>query len=213
MERIYKEGDLISRIEGNPDIFQICKGYLNRVHQEAIIVELRNILRVTPLFTPTMKDGTPFRYKMSNCGTYGWMADKKGYRYEKTHPNGETWLKMPIAVELACRLLVPQLDPQSCLINVYEQAQSLGLHQDNTEEVEAPIVSISLGAPALFYIGDATRHGKLHPYNLESGDVLIMSGKYRNFFHKVDSPVNDGPAFMKTGVRVNLTIRQVYPVK
>jgi alkylated DNA repair protein (DNA oxidative demethylase) len=212
MERYYDETSLIPQIINNDDILQVCKGYLNHDTQRVLAEQIRNILKVTPLFQPTMKDGTPFKYQMSNCGLYGWLADKSGYRYDVQHPNGLVWRDMPDTVKIICRILVPYLRPETCLINVYKEGQSLGLHRDESEKSDAPIVSISLGASALFYLGGALRSDPISKtILLRSGDILIMSGKYRHFYHKVGSPEKDGPAFMKdAGVRVNLTIRQVY---
>lgn len=112
-----------------------------------------------------MRGGVPFRYRMTNCGTLGWVAQNGRYYYTDTHPVTKTpWATMPsslqaIAWAIATQFGEPDYEPQSCLINVYQgNKQSLGLHQDNSEKrLDRMIISLSLGATGIFCLGGFKR--------------------------------------------------------
>ncbi|WP_072319909.1 alpha-ketoglutarate-dependent dioxygenase AlkB [Microcystis aeruginosa] len=92
---------------------------------------------------------------------------------------------------------------RTCLINKYTENSSLGLHQDNTEKnLQAPIISISLGATGIFQIGGFKRSDPIKEIALESGAILILSGEDRMRFHGLKKITNG----LK---RINLTIRQI----
>ena len=82
--------------------------------------------------------------------------------------------------------------PDACLINRYEPGAQLSLHQDKDElDFAAPIVSVSLGLPAIFLFGGPKRADKPRRYRLEHGDVVVWGGPSRLFFHGV-APLADG---------------------
>ena len=71
--------------------------YLDRVAQEALRDDLREIVRAAPLFQPRMpRTGKAFSVRMTNCGPLGWVSDIAGYRYQPRHPDtGAPWPDMP----------------------------------------------------------------------------------------------------------------------
>ena len=69
--------------------------------------------------------------------------------------------------------------PDACLINRYEPGARLTLHQDRNErDYTAPIVSVSLGLPAVFLFGGATRKERPRRMRLESGDIVVWGGSH-----------------------------------
>jgi len=54
----------------------------------------------------------------------------------------------------------------------------MGMHVDNDEnDLRAPVVSVSLGDPAMFRIGGQKRGGKTQGLKLMSGDVVVLAGE------------------------------------
>ena len=190
-------------------------GFLDRAAQEALREEIRAALAEAPLYQPRMpKTGKPFSVRMSNCGPLGWVSDETGYRYQPIHPDtGRPWPPIPKSLLAAWAKLAPgAAPPEACLINVYDSKARLGLHQDRGErELSAPIVSLSLGDPALFRIGGLTRDAPTRSFRLESGDALTFGGPARLVFHGVDRIVRGGSTLLPDGGRINLTLRRVTP--
>ncbi len=151
---------------------------------------------------------------MTNCGAVGWVTDRSGYRYDPCDPgNGRPWPAMPaafadVAARAAARAGYEGFAPDSCLINLYEPGARLSLHQDRNEsDFAAPIVSVSLGLPAIFLFGGLTRTDPPRRVRLDHGDVAVWGGPARLAFH--------GVAALKNGChpilgrrRVNLTFRK-----
>ncbi len=111
---------------------------------------------------------------MSNCGPLGWVSDEAGYRYQPNHPDtGLPWPAIPQSLLAAWAELAPDAPPpEACLINFYDAKARMGLHQDRDEQaLSAPVVSLSLGDPALFRIGGLTRDAPTRSFRLESGDA------------------------------------------
>jgi alkylated DNA repair protein (DNA oxidative demethylase) len=161
---------------------------------------------------------TPGGYRMSvamaNCGSLGWVTDRTGYRYDPIDPEtGEPWPSMPasflgLAQGAAAEAGFPDFVPDACLINRYEPGAKLSLHQDKDEhDFTAPIVSVSLGAPATFLFGGFDRAGKTQRVPLTHGDVVVWGGPARLRYHGV-LPLKAGhhPAFGEN--RLNLTFRK-----
>ena len=99
--------------------------------------------------------------------------------------------------------------PDVCLINRYEVGTRLTLHRDHDErDRRAPIVSVSLGLPAIFLFGGMKRTDKPQRYRLEHGDVVVWGGADRLRFHGV-LPVKPGHHPVVGGQRLNLTFRKV----
>jgi DNA oxidative demethylase len=63
----------------------------------------------------------------------------------------------------------------------------MGLHQDkDEEELEAPVVSLSLGDTALFRYGGLERDDPTRSIRLRSGDAIVFGGPARLIFHGID---------------------------
>lgn len=198
-----------------PDGFAHYPLYFDTAQQQALIDAVREGVKHAPFFTPRMpRTGQPLSVVMSNFGTLGWVTDKdRGYRYEPVHPKtGRPW---PVLPDLLSRLWQDVTDypalPEACLINWYRQGAKMGPHIDNDEyAIRAPVVSISLGDPALFRIGSQTRGGKTSGIKLFSGDVVVMAGQARQCYHSVSRIYYGESALVPKGGRINLTLRRVF---
>ena len=151
---------------------------------------------------------------MSNCGSVGWVSDRRGYRYENRDPlSGQPWPPLPaIFRELALHAAraggFPDFLPDACLINRYRPGARMTLHQDKDEcDMGAPIVSVSLGLPAIFLLGGETRGERQQRVPLEHGDVLVWGGPARLRYHGI-LPVRMGRHEQWGGERINLTFRR-----
>lgn len=185
--------------------------------QRDLVVLCRDIIRRSPLFIGQMRNGARFKYSMTSAGQCGWLAQKgRGFFYSEKHPDGRAWPAIPdqivdIANRYARTAGCTEYTPQTLLINVYQSGSTLGLHQDIDEQVNKPVVSISLGLPATFLVGGEQRTDPTEELTLCSGDVMVMANEHRFNFHGVkrihSSPLPD-LGFLKP-VRLNLTVRQV----
>ncbi|MBU6419329.1 MAG: DNA oxidative demethylase AlkB [Proteobacteria bacterium] len=151
---------------------------------------------------------------MTNCGAAGWVSDAKGYRYARQDPlSGGAWPEMPdlfrdLAMRGAAAGGFTGFVPDMALINRYEPGAKMTLHQDIDErDFSAPIVSVSLGLPAVFLWGGLNRTEKPARLPLTSGDVLVWGGAARKFFHGI-APVKPGVHELTGAARLNLTFRQ-----
>jgi DNA oxidative demethylase len=187
--------------------------YLDRSAQERLLEAVRTVARAAPLFTPRMpRTGKPFSVRMTNCGPLGWVSDRDGYRYQPTHPDtGEPWPAMPEMVLAAWeRLSGYPRAPDACLVNVYDRAAKMGLHQDRDEkELAAPVVSLSLGETALFRYGGVERTAPTRSVKLRSGDAIVFGGPARLIFHGIDRLYAGSSDLLPQGGRLNLTLRKV----
>ena len=191
--------------------FQIYKHFLSLEAQQQMVHDLREVVRTAPLFRPDTPYGKPMSVRMTAAGTYGWFADKRGYRYIDTHPSGRPWPAIPSSV-LGVWDAVTGLErrPECCLINYYDADAKMGLHQDRDEaDFQWPVVSISLGDEALFRIGNTTRGGKTESLWLQSGDVVVMGDAARLTYHGVDRIRGGSSGLLEKGGRINLTLRVV----
>lgn len=151
---------------------------------------------------------------MSNCGALGWVSDRRGYRYEPLDPDsGRPWPPMPgvfsqLAASAAAEAGYPCFAPDACLINRYLPGTRLSLHQDRDERDRGqPIVSVSLGVPALFQFGGNRRSDPLQRVPLGHGDVVVWGGPARLAFHGV-LPLKPAQHPLLGERRINLTFRR-----
>jgi alkylated DNA repair protein (DNA oxidative demethylase) len=187
--------------------------FFDRAAQEALRDEVLAILEAAPPFRPRMpRTAKPFSVLMSNCGSLGWVADERGYRYQATHPEtGRPWPSIPSRLVRAFAALAPDAPPpEACLINLYDPAARMGLHQDrDEEEPAAPVVSFSLGDTALFRVGGLQRNAPTRSFRLASGDAMSLGGESRLAFHGVDRIIAGSSTLLPEGGRINLTLRRV----
>ncbi|MEQ8813409.1 MAG: DNA oxidative demethylase AlkB [Thalassobaculum sp.] len=161
---------------------------------------------------------TPGGFRMSaamtNCGSAGWVTDRKGYRYAPADPeSGRPWPAIPavflrLAADAAAEAGYPGFLPDACLVNRYAPGAKLSLHQDRDEaDYDHPIVSVSLGLPATFQFGGPKRADPVRRIRLEHGDVVAWGGPSRLFHHGVLT-LKDGDHPATGRARINLTLRK-----
>ena len=191
---------------------RLYKSALDRAAQEALLSELREILREAPLFRPTMpRSGKPLSARMSNCGALGWVSDVSGYRYQAEHPDtGRPWPAMPQSIFGLWRdYSGHDSEPDACLINYYDPTSKMGAHQDRDEvDFSAPILSVSLGDSCRFRYGGVSRGGPTEAIKLDSGDILVFGGPARKMFHGVDKIFSGTSTLFSPPGRINLTLRR-----
>lgn len=190
---------------------EIRKGYLDRSAQEALLADLREVVRVAPMFAPVTRWGKEMSVRMTSAGRYGWITDRRGYRYERRHPEGLDWPPIPDRVLFIWRDVTGlSRSPDCCLVNWYREGARMGLHQDRDEaDFSWPVLSVSLGDSALFRIGNAERGGPTESVWLDSGDVAVLGGEARLLFHGVDRIRFGSSTLLEKGGRLNLTLRVV----
>lgn len=196
--------------------FRILPGHFNAAEQAELVEAVLAAIKAAPLFQPVMpRTGQPLSVKMTNMGSLGWIADRKGYRYEPAHPvSGAPWPPLPAALVGLWQDVAGWPDlPEACLVNVYGPDARMGLHVDADEDMlDAPVVSVSLGDRARFRLGGPQRSSPSSSVLLSSGDVVVLGGASRRFFHGVDR-IYPGtstllPYPFRPG-RINLTLRRV----
>lgn len=158
--------------------------------------------------------GQTMSVHMSSCGALGWISDRRGYRYVPADPaSGRPWPPLPqllghLAGTAATAAGYPGFVPDACLINRYDPGSRMSLHQDRDErDLDAPIVSVSLGLPARFLWGGLARSERTVKVPLLHGDVLVWGGPDRLRFHGVQ-PIQEGSHPLTGACRINLTLRR-----
>jgi len=179
-----------------------------------LLCAIEEVRRHAPLRKMVTPGGHTMSVAMTNCGELGWVTDRRGYRYQPHDPiGGAAWPAMPpvfrtCAADAAALGGYGDFMPDACLINCYEPGARLSLHQDRNEiDLAQPIVSVSLGLPAVFLFGGLRRSDPPRRIRLEHGDVVVWGGATRMAFHGVAAlPDGEHPA---TGrCRINLTFRK-----
>ena len=180
----------------------------------AIFAALQNVISEAPFRHMVTPGGFRMSVAMSNCGSYGWLTDRTGYRYDVTDPeSGKRWPPMPgvfmeLAQNAAARVGFEDFEPDACLGNRYEPGARLSLHQDKNErDFSAPIVSVSLGIPAMFLWGGLRREDRPVRVPLTHGDVMVWGGPSRLRYHGV-LPLKEGNHPVAGRYRINLTFRK-----
>jgi len=182
--------------------------------ESAILSALEDVLAHSPFRNMVTPGGHVMSVAMTNCGQAGWVTDRSGYRYTAIDPgSGRPWPAMPAAfAELAAGAASDAgfagFVPDACLINRYEPGAKLSLHQDRDErDLDAPIVSVSLGVPAVFLWGGLERSERPRRIPLWHGDVVVWGGPSRLVYHGV-LPVKDAVHESQGRRRINLTFRK-----
>lgn len=182
--------------------------------ERRLLDDLEGIVHASALRHMVTPGGFRMSVAMTNAGTLGWISDGSGYRYSPVDPDsGRAWPKMPssfarLATNAATRAGFSGFVADACLVNRYEPGARLTLHQDKDErDFSAPIVSVSLGLPAIFLFGGTTRKARPERYRLEHGDVVVWGGADRLRYHGV-LPLADAEHALLGRARVNLTFRK-----
>ena len=191
----------------------VLRGFA-RANAAELVAAVDAITASAPFRNMMTPGGFRMSVGMTNCGRAGWVTDRKGYRYEPVDPvTGNPWPQMP---EVFRRLAegaplaggYPGFQPDACLINLYEPGTRLSLHRDENErDLSAPIVSVSLGLPAIFLFGGNHRNDRSRRVPLESSDIVVWGGPDRLVYHGV-APLPDGNDPLTGSRRINLTFRK-----
>lgn len=179
-----------------------------------LLADLADVVTAAPFRHMITPGGFRMSVAMTSCGALGWVTDRTGYRYEAEDPeSGRAWPRMPgsflrLAMAAATRAGFEGFVPDACLVNRYEPGAKLSLHQDKDErDFGAPIVSVSLGIPAVFLFGGFMRTEKPVRVLLTHGDVAVWGGPARLRYHGV-LPLGEGHHPLVGGHRINLTFRK-----
>jgi alkylated DNA repair protein (DNA oxidative demethylase) len=211
--------DLLSSLEAAPAVERLSGAAVvfrrfahGKVH--GLVAKVNEITASAPFRNMITPGGFRMSVGMTNCGRAGWVTDRKGYRYELVDPvTGDPWPPMPdafhhLATSAAAAAGYPGFAPDACLINLYEPGTRLSLHRDENErDLTAPIVSVSLGLPAIFLFGGNRRSDRPRRIPLECGDVVVWGGPDRLVYHGV-APLADGADPLTGDRRINLTFRK-----
>jgi alkylated DNA repair protein (DNA oxidative demethylase) len=182
--------------------------------EAALLAAVEEVAKQAPFRHMVTPGGFRMSVAMTNCGSLGWVTDRTGYRYDAVDPeSGRNWPRMPdsflrLAQDAAMQAGFGRFVPDACLVNRYEPGTRLSLHQDrNEQDFGAPIVSVSLGIPAVFLFGGTVRADKTQRVPLAHGDVVVWGGPARLRYHGV-LPLKEGHHPLVGGCRINLTFRK-----
>ena len=180
----------------------------------ALLAAVAEVTEQAPWRHLTTPGGFRMSVSMTSCGPLGWVSDRRGYRYDPIDPDsGRPWPPMPevfmrLAQTAARQAGFEGFEPDACLINRYVPGARLTLHQDRDErDGHSPIVSVSLGLPAIFQFGGPSRGDPKQRITLVHGDVVVWGGPARFFFHGV-LPLKGGCHSLTGEQRINLTFRR-----
>ena len=184
--------------------------------QQALLMDLHQIIADAPFRNMVTPGGFTMSVAMTNCGTLGWVTDRTGYRYTAHDPvSDKSWPAIPLsfmqlAQQAASEAGFDDFLPDACLINQYKVGARMSLHQDKNElDFTQPIVSVSLGLPAIFQFGGLKRADKTIRIPLNHGDVVVWGGDSRLRFHGVLPLKADAHILPALGEhRINLTFRK-----
>ena len=191
--------------------FKLFPFALDVAAQQALATEVLAATRAAPAYRPVTPGGKAMSVRMTNLGPLGWTTDSRGYRYEAVHPlTGAPWPSMPQSLlNLWERLAGAAAPPDACLVNIYDAEARMGLHQDKDEaDFDIPVLSVSLGDTAVFRLGGPRRGDPTRTLKLASGDVCLLSGPARLWFHGVDRILPGSSRLIPGGGRINLTLRR-----
>jgi alkylated DNA repair protein (DNA oxidative demethylase) len=191
--------------------FRLISGAIGPAAQSALIEAVLAGARAAPFYRPMTPSGKLMSVEQTSFGAYGWTTDARGYRYESIHPlTGQPWPPMPQSLlELWALHAGDAAAPDSCLVNLYRDGAKMGLHTDSDEEdLTVPVLSVSLGDTAVFRLGGPARGDPSRTVRLNSGDVSLLAGPSRRFFHGVDRILAGSSRLVPGGGRINLTLRR-----
>lgn len=175
---------------------------------------LQAVITQAPFRHMVTPGGQRMSVALTNCGALGWSSDTRGYRYSALDPDsGQPWPTLPapfmqLAQDAARQAGFADFTPDACLINRYQPGARMSLHQDRNErDLSAPIVSVSLGIPAVFLWGGQRRADRAERVPLFHGDVAVWGGVDRLRFHGV-APLKEDTHPLLGAMRINFTFRR-----
>ncbi|MBO4969190.1 MAG: DNA oxidative demethylase AlkB [Pseudomonas sp.] len=212
---LFAEQDLQqpARVERISDQAFALRGFALPKAKE-LLAALDSVLLQAPLRQMQTPGGYTMSARLSSCGALGWTTDRDGYHYSPLDPlSARPWPAMPgvflaLAAAAASSAGFSGFVPDSCLINAYAPGAKMSLHQDKNERCHtAPIVSISLGLPAIFQFGGFERSDPTQRIALFHGDIMVWGGVDRLRYLGV-MPIKPGHHSLLGEQRINITLRQ-----
>jgi alkylated DNA repair protein (DNA oxidative demethylase) len=203
----------LGAVEPLPPGAALLRGFATPI-DTALADVVRNVSAAAPFRQMITPGGFKMSVAMTNCGAFGWVSDESGYRYSPTDPGtGRAWPGLPpVLADLASRAAAAAgfggFTPDACLVNRYAPGARLTLHQDRNErDMSQPIVSVSLGVPAVFLFGGVKRKERALRLNLTHGDVVVWGGPARLRYHGV-ATLKAAQHPFAGAERINLTLRR-----
>lgn len=183
--------------------------------ETALLSALDDVIAAAPFRHMITPGGFRMSVEMTNCGSLGWVTDRTGYRYVPIDPlSGLPWPQMPdvflrLATGAAKQAGFSDFVSDACLINRYEPGAKMSLHQDkNEQDLDQPVVSVSLGIPAVFLFGGLNKADKAIRVNLTHGDVVVWGGPDRLRYHGILPLLKEDHHPIVGDHRINLTFRK-----
>jgi len=191
-------------------------GWLSAGQQRELVVSCREwATGPVPMRRPVLPGGGRMSVRSV---TLGW--DWEPYRYVRTGRAKQALDMPPWLTELGRRAVAEAYGedspeaagyrPDTALVNFYDAAARMGMHQDRDEFSAAPVVSLSLGDACVFRFGNTeTRSAPYRDVELRSGDLFVFGGPSRWAFHGVPRirPGTAAPELGMKGGRLNITLR------
>ncbi|MDN6439746.1 MAG: alpha-ketoglutarate-dependent dioxygenase AlkB [Corynebacterium nuruki] len=189
-------------------------GWLTEVQQQDLLDRVATWARgpVAPARPHTASGEMSSR--MLCLGRHWVPTAPRGHRYfdRAVDGNGAPVLPVPPELVTLARRAVfaatgdgraaGRYSPDIAVVNIYGPDAHMGMHRDDDEASEAPVVSLSLGAACRFRFGNATDRSR--PYTdltLAPGDLFVFGGPARWNFHGVQK-------ILDPATRVNITVRE-----
>lgn len=189
-------------------------GWLTRDAQRDLVAACRDWSRPPAGMTRVKTPGGRWMSVRQVCLGLHWSP----YRYSRTATDGTTVKAFPdelgrlaLAAAETAYGHAGDYAPDIGLINFYDAAARMGMHQDKEEKCDAPVVSLSLGDTCVFRFGNtANRNKPWTDVTLESGDLFVFGQASRWAFHGVPKTMpGTGPHDIGMGAgRLNITVRQ-----
>lgn len=196
-------------------------GWLDLAQQREIVTACREWARgPVPMRAASLPSGHKMSVRMV-CLGWHWQP----YRYSRT-VDGSPVAPLPAwlaalgrqGIAAAYDDATPYRDPtaadayepDTALVNFYDEHAKMGMHQDKDERSEEPVVSLSIGDTCVFRFGNTENRKKLYTdLDLASGDLFVFGGESRFAYHGVTG-VYPGSGDPRTGLesgRLNITLR------
>uniref|UniRef100_A0A3B4A7T6 Nucleic acid dioxygenase ALKBH1 n=1 Tax=Periophthalmus magnuspinnatus TaxID=409849 RepID=A0A3B4A7T6_9GOBI len=126
---------------------------------------------------------------------YNW--DTKLYSADHYTPFPADLQSLSQQIALGCGF--GDFRPQAGILNYYRSDSSLGIHVDESElDHSCPLLSFCFGQSAIFLLGGKQRQDPPTAMFMHSGDVMVMSGQSRLFYHAVPRIVPANPSLFSS---------------
>lgn len=212
-----EEPKRLRRVEISPGAVHL-PGWLTLDQQRQLVTACREWARgPVPMRRTRLPTGGVMSVQSLHLGWH-WRP----YRYSRTADdyNGARVAELPEwLAELGRRVVADAYqDPQAAgdykpdvaLVNYYDHAAKLGMHQDKEERAKDPVVSLSIGDRCVFRFGNTeNRNRPWQDIELASGDAFVFGGPSRFVYHGVPKVYPDsGPLDIGLAAgRLNITLR------